>query len=118
MPTVIITGGTGLIGKALTRALVAKGYNVIILTRNPAGKPASPQISYAFWNPDGGTVDKDAFANADCIIHLAGANVAGGRWTTKRKKEIVDSRVKSGRLLSKMLAEIPNDVKAVVSASA
>jgi len=118
MATVLITGGTGLIGKALTSELVAKGYNVIILTRDKGGKSSSGSISYAVWDVEKQTIDKNALAKADFIIHLAGANVAGERWTAKRKKEIVDSRVQSAHLLVKTLAEIPNKVNAVVSASA
>ena len=55
---------------------------------------------------------------ADFVVHLAGANVADGRWTEARKKEIVNSRVQSGRLLVKALEEMPNNVQAVIAASA
>lgn len=116
MQTVLITGGTGLIGSALTKALTAKGYRVIILTRK--AKPSSNNVLYKEWNVKKGTIDEEAIRDADCIVHLAGANVAEKRWTDKRKKEIVDSRVKSGALLVKSLATIDNKVKAVVSASA
>jgi uncharacterized protein (TIGR01777 family) len=63
-------------------------------------------------------MDVSAIQEADCIVHLAGANVADGRWTEKRKKELVNSRVKSGELLVKTLHNYPNKVKAVISASA
>jgi uncharacterized protein (TIGR01777 family) len=117
MATVVITGGTGLIGTALTNALVQKGCDVIILSRN---KKHSQQlhVSYAVWNVKNQTVDEDAIKNADYIVHLAGTNVGEKRWTQKRKKEIVDSRVDSGKLLVKALKEIPNKVRAVISSSA
>lgn len=117
MATVVITGGTGMIGTALTKALVQKGYEVIIFSRH---KKASTEknISYAVWNISDQTIDEEAIKKADYIIHLAGANVAEKRWTKKRKKEIVDSRVKSGVLLVKALKEIPNHVQAVISSSA
>lgn len=117
METVVITGGTGLIGTALTKAFVQKGYEVVILSRS---KRLSTQenISYAVWDVNGRTINEDAIKKADYIIHLAGANIAEKRWTKKRKKEIVDSRVDSGKLLVKALKEIPNHIKAVVSASA
>lgn len=117
MATVLITGGTGLIGTTLTKALSEKGYDVIILSRN---KKHSPQknISYSVWDVKNQTLDEEAIKNADYIVHLAGANVSGKRWSEKRKKEIVDSRVDSGKLLVKALNEIPNKVKAVVSSSA
>ena len=118
MATVLITGGTGLIGKALTAELVRIGYEVIILTRNKRKQKTNGAIRYASWNIQEQTIEPDAIAKTDYIIHLAGANVADGRWTKRRKKEIVDSRVQSGNLLVKALSEIHNNVKAVISASA
>src|SRR5688572_18652084 len=118
MATVLITGGTGLIGKALTKELLAKGYEVIVLTRSAEVGQKQPGLSYAQWDLHKQTVDEKAIQKADFIIHLAGANVAGGRWTEKRKKEIVESRTKSSGLIVKALSEIQNNVKAVISASA
>ncbi|MGZ5191057.1 MAG: TIGR01777 family oxidoreductase [Flavisolibacter sp.] len=119
MSTVLITGGTGMIGTALTKALVAKNYQVIILTRNvKKSKSQDKNISYAEWDPQQQIIDKDAIQKADCVIHLAGANVSGGRWTKRRKKEIIDSRVQSGQLIVKALKEFPHHVKTVISSSA
>jgi uncharacterized protein len=117
MATVLISGGTGLIGTALTGALVAKGYEVIVLTRSKRGT-TQKNVSYAVWDVKNGIIDPDAIKRADYIVHLAGANVAGKRWTDERKKEIVGSRVKSGELLVKSLKETNNKVKAVISSSA
>lgn len=116
MATIVITGGTGMVGTALTKLLVDKGHEVIILTRR--AKPAKGNIRYKEWNVEGGTIDASAITEADYIVHLAGANVADGRWTEKRKKLIIDSRVKSGELLVKAIHQHPNKVKAVISASA
>jgi hypothetical protein len=118
MATIVITGGTGLIGTALTNALVQRGDSVIVLTRAASEKQSARGISLAHWDPIKGTIDADALQKADYIVHLAGANVGEGRWTPKRKKEIRDSRVLSGALLVKTLKERPNQVKAVISASA
>lgn len=118
MASILITGGTGLIGSALTRALIDSGHEVIILTRSTKGKRPKQGLSYAEWDPAKGTIDRVAVAGADAIVHLAGANVADGRWTDRRKQEIVDSRVQSGALLVKALKEVPNRVQAVVSSSA
>jgi len=119
MTTILITGGTGMIGKALTEALLEKNYKVIILSRNPGKyQPVEGNLSYAEWDIPGETIDKEAIARADYIIHLAGAGIADKRWTKKRKQEILDSRVKSSELLAKTLQEIPNKIKAVISASA
>lgn len=117
MATVLITGGTGLIGTALTTALVQKDYDVIILSRS---KKSSTQkkISYAVWDIVNQTIDENAIKNADYIVHLAGANVAEGRWTDDRKKEIVESRVDSGKLLITALTNVSNKIKAVISSSA
>jgi len=116
MATILITGGTGLIGTALTPMLLSKGYEVIILTRQ-TDQQNTGAVKYANWNVESGMIDKDAIARADYIIHLAGANVGDKRWTKKRKKEIVESRVKSGELIAKALSEIPNKVQCVLSAS-
>jgi len=117
MATVLITGGTGMIGTALTKVLVQKNHEVIILSRDKKNS-SQKNISYAVWNVNNGSIEEEAIRKADYIVHLAGANVAQKRWTIKRKKEIVGSRVDSGILLVKALTEIPNKVKAVVSSSA
>lgn len=132
MATILITGGTGMIGKAIAKALLEKNYKVIILTRKLRDKRygikdaqnesliANPvsHIAFAQWNIHEQTINEKAIQQADHIIHLAGANIAEKRWTQKRKKEIVDSRVKSSELLVKALKEIPNKVQSVISASA
>ncbi len=118
MPTILITGGTGLVGKALTKELSHKKYNVIILSRAPEKKTPMPGITYAHWNVEQQTIDEDAVAAADYIIHLAGAGIADKRWTKKRKQEIVHSRVESGTLLCKTLQKKSDKLKAFISASA
>lgn len=118
MKTVLITGGTGLIGRALTKALVEKRYKVIILTRNPTAQKEPPLVRYALWNVAAQTLDSSAVQQADYIVHLAGANVAEKRWRQKRKQEIVNSRVQSSALLVKVLREKENQIQAVISASA
>lgn len=117
MQTVLITGGTGMVGTSLTQLLLSKGYHVIVLTRKPQVSQI-PNLTYAVWDIAKGTIDPLAIEKADTIVHLAGAGVADKRWSKKRKQEIVDSRVMSGALLVKYLTEIPHQVKTVVSASA
>lgn len=117
MESVIITGGTGLIGRALTQLLLERGYKVTILSRRPENG-SNKAVTYAHWNVDAQTIDKAAIQEADYIIHLAGANVADKRWTAARKQEIIDSRTKSSELLFTALQTIPNKVKKVISASA
>lgn len=119
MSSVVITGGTGLVGTALTRLLVMQGYSVVILSRDPAShRSRSPSTSYAAWNIGEQSINEDAIKQAKHIIHLAGAGVVNRPWTDERKKEIQDSRIKSSELLVKALTQIPNRVESVVSASA
>ena len=116
MATICITGGTGLIGKALTHYLTSKGHAIIVLSR--AQKSSNnPLIVYRQWNPEKGSIDETAIVAADYIVHLAGAGVADKRWSKKRKEEIKQSRIQSSALLVNALTRIPNKVQAVVSAS-
>lgn len=117
MSTILITGGSGLIGSALTKMLTAKGHKVIILTRKEK-KTDNNNVSYSVWDIKSQKINESTVATADYIIHLAGAGVADKRWTPSRKKEIIESRKQSSALLVKALQEIPNKVKAVISASA
>lgn len=116
--TVLITGGTGMVGKSLTEALINKGYKVIVLTRNTAGKKQTDNLVYAKWNVDKQEIDIDAVQEADCIIHLAGAGVVEKKWTEAYKKEIQVSRTESSRLLINALQQNTNKVRSVISASA
>ncbi len=118
MPTVLITGGTGLIGRHLANALVQHGYKVIILSRSNTGKQLQESISYALWDIKKQQIDTDAIKEADYIVHLAGAGVVDKKWTDAYKKEIVESRTESSRLIIDTLKNNSNRVKAVVSAGA
>ena len=119
METVIVTGGTGLIGRALSKFLETRGFQVIILTRNPKEhRSFTPGIGYAAWNVEEQTINEEAIRQASFIIHLAGAGVVDKPWTAKRKKEIIESRTQSSALLVKAMNLIPNQIKSVVSASA
>src|SRR5688572_27650382 len=99
MATVMITGGTGMIGTAIMKKLISKGHEVIILTRDKSKYTNENSLSYAEWNLEKQTIERAAIEKADHIINLAGAGVADKRWTEKRKQEIRDSRVKAGQVL-------------------
>ena len=123
MATILLTGGTGMIGTYLQRFLTKKGHGVIVLVRDQSKNKHQQElpdanISFAKWNVEKREIDTDAIAKADYIIHLAGAGIADKRWTNTRKKEIVESRTKSSALLIKAMNEVPNKIKAVISASA
>ncbi len=117
MQTILITGGTGMVGQSLTNLLLTKGYQVIVLTRQKK-QSTRAHFAYAQWDVDNGWIDPAAIAAADYIIHLAGEGVADKRWTTARKKAILNSRVNTSALLVKSLQEMPNKVKAILAASA
>ncbi|MBU3714281.1 MAG: NAD-dependent epimerase/dehydratase family protein, partial [Ferruginibacter sp.] len=110
MPTVIISGGTGLVGKALTQLLVHQGYGVIVLTRDKNRKNETG-IQYAHWDIKNNQIERNALLQADYIIHLAGAGVVDKKWTPAYKKEIVESRTKSIHLITDGLREIQHHVK-------
>ena len=118
MQTVLITGGTGLVGKSLTNHLINKGYKLIILTRSLRGKINSNNISYAAWDIQQQTIDIKAVQSADIIIHLTGAGVVDKRWTDKYRKEILESRTMSSKLIIDTLKQHSNRVKTIVSSSA
>ena len=117
MQTVLITGGTGMVGQGLTNYLIDRGYAVIVLTRSEK-KSTRLQLSFAKWDIEKQYIDPVALQQADIIVHLAGESVATKRWTKKRKEEIIQSRVQSGALLVKALTEQTHKVKTVISASA
>jgi uncharacterized protein (TIGR01777 family) len=119
MMTVMITGGTGMIGTLLSKKLVEGGNRVVILTRNAAAKKIThPSISFSDWDPAAFKIDQAALTGVDHIVHLAGAGIADRRWTNKRKQEIVDSRVRGGELLVRALRDHPNQVRSLISGSA
>jgi len=114
MTRVLITGGSGLIGSRLTTLLVEKGIEVVHLERSPGNSP----IKTYLWNVEEGTIDASALIGVNAIIHLAGASIGDGRWTARRKAEIVDSRVKSTRLLLQELGNNSHEATTFVCASA
>lgn len=119
MQTVLITGGTGMVGKAVTTHLINKGYQVIVFTRQlPKEKSPTPNLEYALWNVKTQTIDAQAVRKADHIIHLAGAGVVDKKWTVAYKREIEISRTESSKLIVNTLKNNANKVKTVVSASA
>ncbi len=112
---VLITGGTGLIGSRLAEMLIDSGYEVALLSREPA---KSSHFRSFRWDPQAGTIDEAAIPYADYIVSLAGASVADGKWTDERKRDIMTSRLGGLALLSRELAKPGHHVQAVISASA
>ena len=113
---VLISGGSGFIGRNLTALLVAKGYSVSILSRSE--KQNKGDVFYYKWDVTNQTIEEKAVLNADYIIHLAGENIAEKRWTAKRKAAIIESREKSTQLLYSVLKKTNKKLDAFISASA
>ena len=111
---VLISGGSGLIGSALTNALRADGHVVSHFIR-PGGTAAPGDV---LWNPSRATVDVPALEGHDAIVHLSGASIAGGRWTDKRKAILRSSRVDSTRVLVDSLTRLKQRPRVFVCASA
>lgn len=112
---VLISGGTGFVGKNLTDLLVKKGYSVSILSRNL--KQNTEDITYYKWDISNHYIDENAVLNADFIIHLAGENIAEKRWTAKRKAEIIESREQSIQLIYNVLKKNNKKLEVFISAS-
>lgn len=115
---VVVSGASGLVGRALVASLEGDGVRVLRLVRR---RPSSE--AEAAWDPQGGSLDARSLEAADAVIHLAGESIAAGRWTAVRKEGILRSRVDGTRLLSEALARLgprPSDRRArvLVSASA
>ncbi len=112
---VLITGASGLVGQALAARLTTAGCDVVKLVRR---EPRAPdEIA---WDPQGGGVSWGNTAPFDAVVHLAGANIAGGRWTEARKRVILQSRIQGTTTLARALAALPpaRRPQVVVGASA
>ncbi len=111
---IVVTGATGLVGTQLVAALEQSGSQVIRAVRRPV-KDESRELS---WDPEAGTIDAARFEGIDAVVHLAGENIAGGRWSESFKRKIRDSRVRGTRLISEAIAKASNGPRTFVCASA
>ncbi len=111
---VLITGGTGMIGRRLTQLLLEKGYQVSYLSRE---KKNISNVTVYRWDIPKGYIEDEALETADYIVFLAGSGVADGRWTESRKQEIIESRTKGIELIAKELQNRSYNVQACVAAS-
>ena len=115
MKTILITGGSGLIGRKLSDLFIEKGYIVIWLSRERFLETKFPRYR---WDYQNGEIDLEAVEQADIIIHLAGCNLGDGYWTKVRKRRIVESRVMTSRLLLDSMKKINKKPDLFVSSSA
>jgi uncharacterized protein (TIGR01777 family) len=114
MDTILITGGSGLIGGHLTRLLLKEGFSVRHLSRSVMAEATTPTFQ---WDIATGIVDPRALEGVDHIVHLSGAGIADKRWTKKRKKVLYKSRVDAAELLKRELEKTGAWPKSFISAS-
>ncbi len=108
---ILVTGATGMIGSELLPFLLNRGHEVRRLTRRPSEK------SDIGWDPDSGSLESAEIEGFDAVIHLAGENIASGRWTAARKKRILDSRKNGTQLLCQKLAGLAAPPRTLFSVS-
>jgi len=113
---ILVTGSSGLVGSALVKRLTSQGHSISTLVR----RKADASKGEAYWNPEGGSVDKTGLADLqpEVVVHLAGENIAAGRWNETRKRKIRNSRVNGTRALADTLAHLEEKPKAFICASA
>jgi hypothetical protein len=114
---IVIAGGSGFLGSALSESLAAAGHRLQILTRRPAAAGPFERVT---WTPDGTAngLWTAPCSGADIIVNLAGASIAAGRWTPRRKAQLRDSRILATRSLARFVLESEQPPAALVSASA
>lgn len=117
---IMITGGTGLIGSALSRSLIESGNEVTVLTRSPGRRQAQASEGINFEEWDGETVGGwgQQVSKVDAIVNLAGAGIAEGRWTPARKEQIRGSRTRSGQALVSAIQDSGTVPKLLIQSSA
>ena len=116
---VIITGGTGLIGRPLSAALVADGHDVTVLTRDPQKVKDMPAgVKLAAWDGQSAHGWGELADGAGAIINLAGENLSGGRWTKEMKQKIRQSRTRAGKAVMEAIAAAAVKPKVLVQSSA
>lgn len=115
MKTILITGGSGMIGNKLSEMLIEKGYKVIWLSRERDIKAEIPRYR---WNYLKGEIDTEALEQADVVVHLVGSNLDDGSWSNRKKQIIVDSRVLTANLLLKTYKTLNKLPEVFISASA
>ena len=111
---VLVSGSSGLVGTALKSVFGRRGDEVCSLVR----KRSAGDKNTAYWNPDSGEIDLSPLSSLDVVVHLAGENIAEGRWTEDKKKRIRDSRVQATNLLCSELAKLDPKPRVLISASA
>jgi uncharacterized protein (TIGR01777 family) len=115
---ILITGGTGLIGRALARTLLEAGHDVFILSRNPAGVVAPNGAKIYGWDGETDRGWGQFVEQADAVVNLAGENIGAGRWSEERKERILQSRVRAGKAIVEAIHNAKDKPAVLIQASA
>jgi uncharacterized protein (TIGR01777 family) len=116
---IIIAGGSGFLGSALTSQLIGTDHDVVVLTRSGAAARTRPHLTLATWTPDGHAGPwASALAGAGAVINLAGESIAARRWSAEQKERLRQSRLLATRSLTAAIGAMQNPLPAFVSASA
>jgi len=115
---IILAGGTGLIGRELTAALLADGHQVWVLSRNPQAASVPPGAQLAAWDAHTAGVWGPLAEEADAIFNLAGENLGAHLWTPKHKAKVLSSRANAGQAVMQALKEAKHRPRVLVQASA
>jgi len=116
---IIITGGTGLIGRPLSQALVADGHDVTVLTRDPAKTKAMPAgVKLQQWDGESVQGWGQLVDGAGALINLAGSGIADGRWSASRKQTIRQSRQNAGKAIVAAITAAANKPQVLIQSSA
>ncbi len=111
---ILVTGSSGLIGSAMVPLLAGQGHQVVRMVRRPAARAEEAVV----WDPGVGKLELSGLERSDAVVHLAGENIAAGRWNSSRKEQMRNSRVNGTQLLSESLAQLSEPPRVLICASA
>lgn len=114
---IMISGGTGFIGQALSEKLIQAGDELIILTRNATGKQDSKSMKYFEWDSKSKEPLIALMQEVDAVVNLSGENIGTGTWTTAKKDRIINSRISAGNALTQAILDSPKRPKVFIQAS-
>ena len=114
---ILISGGTGLIGQALTRYFLNAGHQIVILTRNADRRDPREKLQFVQWDAKSTTQLLPLFTDVDAVINLAGENIGSGSWSKERKVRIVQSRIQAGNALAEAVVAAEKKPEVFIQAS-
>lgn len=114
---IALTGGTGFVGRALTKELIKNGHDILILTRNASTRKNTENIAYISWLNESDQPENE-LEGIDAIINLAGESINSGRWTESRKKSILNSRISATKEVLRILDKLNKKPSVLINASA